>query len=75
MYQQKRKDVQQIKNTNIMKKFYTDNQKLMEILADNGISMICNQDMDIEISDEDAARIPAIVERDAPAAFADYTIE
>lgn len=58
-----------------MKKFYTDNQTLLEILADNGISMICNEDMDIEISDEDAVRIPAICEREAPAAFADYTIE
>jgi len=33
------------------------------------------QCMEITISDEDAARIPAIVEQFAPAAFMDYSIE
>lgn len=58
-----------------MKKFFSDNQELIEILTAKGIALTCNEDMEIAISDEDAARIPAIVEEFAPAAFADYTIE
>lgn len=41
----------------------------------NGINLICNEDMEIIISDEDADRIPAIVAEFTPCATMDYTIE
>lgn len=58
-----------------MRTFYTDNQALLELLSEKGINLTCNERMEIEISDEDAERIPAIVERFAPAATQDYSIE
>ena len=48
---------------------------MLEILSENGIVMTCNEDMQIEISDEDAARIEDIVREYAPAALMDYSIE
>lgn len=58
-----------------MKTFYTDNAALAELLENHGISLICDENMQIVISDEDAARIPGIVAEFAPAAIDDYTIE
>lgn len=58
-----------------MKKIQTSNNELLEILADNGIEMICNEDMEIVISDEDAVRIGELVNKVAPAAYCDYIIE
>lgn len=58
-----------------MKKIQTSNNELLEILADNGIEMICNEDMEIVISDEDAVRIGELVNKVAPAAYFDYIIE
>lgn len=58
-----------------MKKFYTSNQALAEILVENGVDLICNEDMEVTVSDEDAERIPSIVEEFAPAAIGDYSIE
>jgi len=58
-----------------MKTFYTDNEALSELLTEHGIELVCNEDMQIVITDEDAERIPAIVAEFAPAAIDDYTIE
>lgn len=58
-----------------MKIFYTANPALAEILVEKGISLVCDENMDIIVSDEDAAKIPAIVDEFAPAAGGDYCIE
>jgi len=58
-----------------MKTLYTDNSALIELLTNNGISIICNEQMEMTISDEDAERIPTMIEELAPAAISDYTIE
>lgn len=58
-----------------MKTFYSSNEALIEILAANGIDLTCNADMEIIISDNDALRIPEIVNKFAPAATDDYVIE
>lgn len=58
-----------------MKKYHSSNEELNEILVNNGIVLNCNKDMEIVISDEDAARIPEIVREQAWAAINDYSIE
>lgn len=58
-----------------MKKYYSSNEELNEILVNNGIELNCNEDMEIVISDDDAARIPEIVREQAEAAINDYSIE
>lgn len=58
-----------------MKTLYCKNSELLEILENNGIEMICNENMQIEISDEDAEKIDSIVNELAPAASGDYAIE
>lgn len=58
-----------------MKKYYSSNEELNEILVNNGIALNCNEDMEIVISDEDAARITEIVREQAEAAINDYSIE
>ena len=63
-----------IKNQTTMKQIITDNAELLEVLTANGINIICNDEMQMMITDTDAARIDAIVEEKAPAAFADYVI-
>lgn len=55
-----------------MKTIWISNDALKEVLVENGIELICNENMDINVSDEDAARIPAIVAEYAPAASEDY---
>lgn len=55
--------------------FYTDNPELLEILNEQGISIVCTEDMTLEISEEDAARIESVVLEHAPAAIHDYFIE
>ena len=57
-----------------MKQIVTDNAELLEILVDNGINIICSDDMKMMVTDTDAMRIDAIVAEKAPAAFADYVI-
>ena len=57
-----------------MKQIVTDNTELLEVLEANGINIICNDNMEMMITDTDATRIDAIVEEKAPAAFADYVI-
>ena len=57
-----------------MKQIVTDNTELLEVLEANGISIICNDNMQMMITDSDATRIDAIVAEKAPAAFADYII-
>ena len=58
-----------------MKILYCNNREVLEILENNGINMICNENMQIEISDEDSEKIDSIVNELAPAAFGDYVIE
>ena len=57
-----------------MKEIITDNAELLEVLTANGINIICNDNMEMMITDADAIRIDAIVAEKAPAAFADYVI-
>ena len=57
-----------------MKQIITDNTELLEVLEANGINIICNDNMEMMITDADAIRIDAIVTEKAPAAFADYVI-
>lgn len=57
-----------------MKTIYTENSELLEVLAANGINIICNDQMEMKISDTDANRIDEIVAKYAPAAFADYVV-
>ena len=57
-----------------MKTIYTENSELIEVLAANGINIICNDQMEMVISDIDAIRIDEIVAKYAPAAFADYVV-
>ena len=54
--------------------FYTDNPELLEILNEQGISIVCTEDMTMEISEEDAERIESIILEYAPAAIHDYVI-
>ena len=63
-----------IKNQTTMKEIITDNAELLEVLEANGINIICNDNMEMMITDADATRIDAIVAEKAPAAFADYVI-
>lgn len=55
-----------------MKKFWSDNEALIELLIEHEINLICNKNMENEVSDEDAERIPELIERLAPAAAYDY---
>ena len=57
-----------------MKQIVTDNTELLEGLEANGINIICNDNMEMMVTDADATRIDAIVTEKAPAAFADYVI-
>ena len=57
-----------------MKQIIKDNAELLEVLTANGINIICNDNMEMMITDADAIRIDAIVAEKAPAAFADYII-
>ena len=57
-----------------MKQIITDNAELLEVLKANGFNIICNDNMEMMITDADAIRIDAIVTEKAPAAFADYVI-
>ena len=63
-----------IKNQRNIKQIITDNAELLEVLAANGINIICRDDMKMMVTDTDATRIDAIVAEKAPAAFADYVI-
>ena len=58
----------------VMRTIYTENSELLEVLAANGINIICNDQMEMVISDIDAIRIDEIVSKCAPAAFADYVV-
>lgn len=58
-----------------MKKIETSNSELLEVLVSNGIEIVCNENMEMVISDEDAEKIQKIVNLYAPAASDDYVIE
>ena len=57
-----------------MKQIITSNNTLLEVLVDNGINIICDDQMRMTISDEDAERLDKVVEDFAPAASYDYTV-
>lgn len=63
------------KNKAIMKRIITNNSELLEVLANNGIKIVCNENMEMVISDEDADKVQGIVSIYAPAASNDYVIE
>lgn len=58
-----------------MRKLYTDNNSLLDVLYEHGINVSCNDDMEIIVSDDDAHKIDDIVDRYATWAAYDYTIE
>ena len=58
-----------------MRKLYTDNNSLLDVLYEHGINVACNDDMEIIVSDDDASKIGDIVDRYAPWAAYDYNIE
>lgn len=58
-----------------MKKIWFNNPALADLLTDNGINLICNENMEVIVTEEDAERIPKIIEEYAPYAKADYGIE
>lgn len=57
-----------------MKTIITDNHELLEILAQQGFSLICNPEMQVTITDEEAERLPSVIAEIALAAAYDYTI-
>lgn len=63
------------KNKAIMKRITTNNSELLEVLVENGIEIVCNENMEMVVSDEDADKIQDIVSIYAPAASDDYVIE
>ena len=63
------------KNKAIMKRITTNNSELLDVLVENGIEIVCNENMEMVVSDEDADKIQDIVSIYAPAASDDYVIE
>lgn len=57
-----------------MKQIITNNSELLDVLEANGISIICDDQMRMTISDEDAAKVGQVVKEFAPAAYMDYMI-
>ena len=58
-----------------MKQIITNNNELLEVLVENGINIICDDQMRMTLSEEDAERLDKMVEEFAPAAACDYTVE
>ena len=58
-----------------MKQIITDNTELLEVLVENGINIVCDDQMRMTLSDEDAERLDKMIEEFAPAAACDYTVE
>ena len=58
-----------------MKQIISNNNELLEELAENGINITCNEQMQMVVSDDDAKKIESIVNEIAPDAAYDYTIE
>lgn len=63
------------KNKAIMKRITTNNSELLEVLVENGIEIVCNENMEMVVSDEDADKIQDIVRIYAPAASDDYVVD
>lgn len=58
-----------------MKQIITNNNELLEVLVEKGINIICDDQMRMTLSDEDAEILDKVVEEFAPAAACDYTVE
>lgn len=56
-----------------MKKIITDNSELLELLS-NHISIECDSDMRMVMTNEDASKVDGIVRQHAPYALHDYSI-
>lgn len=58
-----------------MKQFITDNDELLELLQKKGVNIICDENMRMTISDEDAEKVGPIASEFGPGALNDYLIE
>lgn len=58
-----------------MKQIISRNNKLLEVLIENGINIKCNEKMQMVIPDDCVERIESIVNEFAHSAADDYTIE
>lgn len=58
-----------------MKKIWFNNPALAELITDNGISLECNEQMDIVVADKDVDKINNLIKELAPSAIMDYGIE
>lgn len=58
-----------------MKNIMVFNSELLEVLVANGINITCDIDMETQVTDEEAERIPEIIEECAPDAWMDYVLE
>lgn len=58
-----------------MKKIWFNSPILAELLTDNGIELICDDGMNIIISDENAEKVEQVIKTLAPAAINDYGFE
>lgn len=58
-----------------MKQIISRNNKLLDVLIENGINIKCNEKMQMVIPDDCVERIESIVNEFAPSAADDYTIE
>lgn len=58
-----------------MKKVITNNQELLDVLTQHNVTLICSEQMDILINDNQEQEIMDIVQQYAPAAAGDIYIE
>lgn len=58
-----------------MKRVTTDNQMLLDVLTRHNVTLICSEQMDILINDDQEQEIMDIVQQYAPAAAEDISIE
>lgn len=57
-----------------MYQIITSNPELITILCDNGLNIICDEEMRMVMSKEDALKVSHLVKAVAPAAIYDYVI-
>lgn len=57
-----------------MKQIITNNTELLEVLSQNGIEIMCDEEMRMILTDEAVMKLNDIVKEVAPAAIYDYSI-
>lgn len=57
-----------------MKQIITNNAELLEVLSQNGIEIMCDEEMRMILTDEAVMKLNDIVKEVAPAAINDYSI-